>query len=156
MKSFLRLIVSVGVSLSAGFVGSFFTVSAIENWYSFLEKPLLSPPNWIFGPVWTLLYVLMGVAAFLVWEKGGKKAEAKKALTFFGLQLIFNSAWSIIFFTLQNPFWALVEIIFLWALILLTIILFYKLSRPAAYLMIPYILWVSFAVYLNYSIFVLN
>ncbi|MFW5885185.1 MAG: TspO/MBR family protein [Patescibacteria group bacterium] len=156
MKNFLKLVISIGVSLSAGFIGSFFTASAIENWYSFLEKPLLNPPNWIFAPVWTLLYILMGVAAFLVWKKSGQKAGIGKALVFFGVQLVFNSAWSIIFFGLQNPFWALLEILVLWILILFTIILFYRVSKSAAFLLIPYILWVSFAIYLNYSIWVLN
>ncbi|MFO7807373.1 MAG: TspO/MBR family protein [Candidatus Moraniibacteriota bacterium] len=156
MKNFLKLVIAVGVSLAAGFIGSFFTVSSVENWYVFLNKPVLNPPSWLFGPVWTLLYVLMGIAAFLVWKKDWRRKEVKIALTLFAVQLILNSAWSIIFFGLQNPFAALLEIILLWVFILVTAILFYRISRPASYLFVPYIAWVSFAIYLNWSIWALN
>ncbi len=132
------------------------------NWYDMLYKPALNPPNWIFSPAWTILYILMGIAAFLVWSSYAKASEglAKKqikiALGVFGIQLFLNIIWSIIFFTFHSPFWALVDLIALWLAIVITIFYFYKISKPAAWLLIPYILWVTFAGYLNYSIWVLN
>lgn len=151
-----KLIIAIVVSELAGIIGSVFTVSSIPTWYAGLAKPELSPPNWIFGPVWTTLYFLMGVAAFLVWKKGLDRRDVKIALIIFGGQLLLNTLWSIIFFGLHNPFWALVDIIALWLAIIFAIMAFYKISRPAAYLLLPYILWVSFAMYLNYAIWTLN
>lgn len=145
----LKLILSIGLCLGAGIVGSFFTISAIPNWYSTLNKPVFSPPNWIFGPVWTILYILMGISLYLVWQK-------KKIPSIFWVQLILNALWSIIFFGMQNPLLAMVDIIALWIAIILTIKAFYKISKPSVYLLIPYLLWVSFALILNYSIWVLN
>ncbi len=152
----IKLIIAVVVSELAGIIGSVFTVPAIPMWYATLVKPALNPPAWIFGPVWTTLYALMGVAAFLVWKKGWEKKEVKTALGIFGIQLVLNTLWSVIFFGLHSPGVALVDIIFLWLAILATIVAFAKISRAAAWLLAPYILWVSFAVYLNYSIWVLN
>ena len=134
------MVIAIIVSELAGVIGSVFTISSIPTWYATLQKPILSPPNWIFGPVWTTLYFLMGAAAFLVWRHGLERKEVKTALTIFIGQLILNALWSIIFFGLHNPFWAFVEIILLWLAILWTIIAFYKISRPAAYLLLPYIL----------------
>lgn len=151
-----KLIIAIAVAELAGAIGSVFTVSAIPNWYSTLVKPTLNPPSWVFGPVWTTLYALMGIAAFLVWKHGWERKEIKTALSVFGLQLFLNAIWSIIFFGLHSPGWALVDIIALWLAIVWTMIVFYKISKPAAYLLIPYILWVSFASYLNYSIWMLN
>jgi tryptophan-rich sensory protein len=156
--SFLKLVITIVVSELAGVIGSIFTISAIPTWYAGLMKPVINPPSWLFGPVWVILYALMGVAAFLVWRWGSKeKRETKeKALGIFCLQLILNVAWSIIFFGLHSPLWAFVCIIVLWLAILWTMVVFYKLSKPAMYLLLPYILWVSFAAYLNYSILILN
>ena len=126
------------------------------NWYDMLYKPALNPPDWVFSPAWTILYILMGIAAFLVWKKRGEHKEIKTALAIFGIQLFLNIIWSIIFFTLHSPFWAFVDLIALWLAIVITIFYFYKISKPAAFLLIPYILWVTFAGYLNYSIWVLN
>lgn len=126
------------------------------DWYDALIKPALNPPSWIFSPVWTVLYIMMAVSAFLVWKKGWKRKEVRLALAMFGVQLALNLIWSPLFFGLQNPLLALVDIIVMLAAIIWTIILFYKLSRPAAYLLIPYFLWVSFATYLNFSIWWLN
>lgn len=158
MKSndFFKLVIAVVVSELAGVVGSVFTVSSIGGWYATLEKPELSPPNWVFGPVWTTLYLLMGVAAFLIWRSGWEKKEVRVALAIFGFQLVLNALWSIVFFGLHNPGWAFVNIVVLWLAILWTMFVFYRMSRPAAYLLLPYILWVSFAAYLNYSIWMLN
>ncbi|KKS31673.1 MAG: TspO and MBR like protein [Candidatus Amesbacteria bacterium GW2011_GWA2_42_12] len=152
LDKLFKLIVAVSVSEIVGIIGSVFTTSSIQTWYAALAKPALNPPAWVFGPVWTILYFLMGVAAFLVWEKGLNKKDVKIALIIFDVQLALNIFWSIIFFGLRSSGWAFVEIIFLWLAILATIILFARISRPAAWLLLPYIVWVSFAGYLNYSI----
>ena len=152
----LKLVVSILVCQGAGVVGSIFTSPAITTWYAQLQKPSFSPPNWIFAPVWTLLFLLMGVALYFVWSKGLEDKKVKTALFIFGVQLILNTLWSILFFGLQSPFYAFIEIIILWLAILLTIISFSRISKAAAYLLLPYILWVSFASILNFSILILN
>jgi len=162
LNNFFKLVIAIAVSELAGVIGSVFTISAIPTWYAGLVKPALNPPGWIFGPAWITLYALMGIAAFLIWSsyakasEGQAKRQIKIALGVFGIQLFLNAIWSIIFFGLHNPFWAFIEIIILWLAILWTIFAFYKISRPAAYLLLPYIIWVSFAAYLNYSIWMLN
>lgn len=161
-KHFLKLVITIGASLSAGIIGSVFTAPAIPGWYAGLVRPALNPPSWIFGPVWTTLYVLMGIAAFLIWSSyakatdGQAKKRIKIALGVFGLQLLLNASWSVVFFGLQSPGWALVNIIALWFAIVWTMVLFYAISRPATYLLVLYILWVSFATYLNYALWILN
>ncbi len=152
----LKLFASIIICQLAGIVGSFFTVPAIPGWYAELTKPALNPPTWVFGPAWTMLYILMGVALFLIWQKGLREKRIKTALAVFAVQLLLNTLWSVVFFGLQSPGWALLNIAVLWAAILWTIVVFYKISKPASYLLVPYILWVSFALYLNYSIWVLN
>ena len=156
IKDILKLIVAVLIVELAGVIGSFFTIPSISGWYSNLVKPVLNPPNWIFAPVWTTLYALMGVAAFLIWRHGLRQRRTKFALAIFSAQLVLNVLWSIIFFGFQNPFLAFIEVIILWLAIVWTIFVFYKISRLAACLLMPYILWVSFAGYLTYSIWVLN
>jgi len=156
LNNFSKLVIAIGVSEMAGIVGSFFTVSAIPNWYAGLVKPVLNPPGWVFGPVWTTLYALMGVAAFLIWRHGWEKKEVKTVLGMFSVQIFLNAIWSIIFFGLHSPIWAFVDIVLLWLAIVWTIVVFYRVSKPAAYLLLPYILWVSFAAYLNYTIWMLN
>jgi len=151
-----KLIISVLVCVAAGFVGSLATMKSIPTWYAGLKKPPFSPPNTIFGPVWTALFIMMAVAAFLVWRRGFETEPVKIALIVFGAQLIFNVLWSVLFFGLKMPGLAFLEIILLWVLILATILLFRKASIPAAWLMVPYILWVSFAAVLNYSLWRLN
>jgi tryptophan-rich sensory protein len=151
-----KLVISIVLSELAGVIGSIFTISAIPTWYATLTKPALNPPAWIFGPVWTTLYILMGVAAFLIWKNGLERKDVKVALSIFGVQLILNAFWSIVFFGLHSLVWALASIIVLWLLIVWTIAAFYKISRPAAYMLLPYIAWVSFAMYLNYAIWALN
>lgn len=140
----------------AGIVGSLFTIPSIPTWYATLQKPLLSPPNWIFGPVWTALYFLMGVSLFLVLRKGVKERRVKEAALIFCIQLGLNVLWSLLFFGLHSPILALIDIIALWFSIGWTIVVFYKLSRPAGLLLIPYLAWVSFASYLNYAIWIIN
>lgn len=151
-----KLVIAILVSELAGIIGSVFTAPSIPNWYAGIVKPALNPPSWVFGPVWTTLFALMGVAAFLIWKKGLDRKDVKNALVIFIGQLIFNTLWSIIFFGLHSPGGAFIEIIFLWLAILVTIITFAKISKVAAWLLAPYILWVSFAMYLNFSIWALN
>jgi len=155
-NTFLKLVFSLLICQVAGFVGSLFTSPAIPNWYQGLEKPFFTPPSWLFAPAWITLYLLMGIALFLVLRSGLKKKGIKIALIFFFIQLFLNSLWSIIFFGLKDPLWAFIEIIILWLFILLTIIKFLKISKASGWLMIPYILWVTFASVLNFSIFYLN
>lgn len=155
-KDWLKLIFSIVICESAGFIGSIFTAPSIPGWYANLEKPALNPPSWVFGPVWTVLYLLMGISLFLIWRASKKHNERKKALTLFGVQLALNAIWSPLFFGAQNPGVAFVVIIAMWITILLTILAFFKINRPAAYLLIPYLAWVTFASYLNYGIWILN
>ncbi len=150
-----KLILSIGLCLGAGILGSFFTVSSLPTWYQSLNKPFFSPPNWIFGPVWTILYIMMGVSLYLVTSEK-KKMIRQKAIQIFAVQLILNISWSIIFFGLRNPVLAFVNILFLWIAIFLTIKSFNKINKLAGNLLIPYLLWVSFATILNLSIVILN
>lgn len=152
----VRLITSIVIVQLAGIIGAVFTTPAIGTWYATLVQPDLVPPNWIFGPVWTTLYLFMGIALYLIWSKGLDRKDVQSALTIFAIQLVLNTAWSIIFFGLKNPGAAFLELVILWIAIAATIVAFHKLSKPAAYLLVPYILWVSFAGYLNYSIWQLN
>ena len=152
----LPLILSVGVSFLAAGIGSVFTTSAINTWYTTLQKPFFNPPNWIFGPVWTLLYLMMGISLYLVWVTKTDKKERRQGITFFFIQLVLNVLWSILFFGLQSPAAALIGIIVLWFAILLTIKNFLQISKPAGRLLMPYLAWVSFATILNLSIVFLN
>lgn len=156
LNNFFKFIIAIAASQLAGVIGSVFTASAIPTWYVGLAKPAWNPPNWVFGPIWITLYVLMGVSAWLIWKNDWEKKEVRMALGAFWVQLFLNAAWSIIFFGFQSPGWALVEIAFLWLAIVWIIAAFYKISKPAAYLLAPYFLWVSFASYLNYTIWMLN
>lgn len=156
MHKYLKLFIAVAVCELIGIAGTPFTIASVQTWYQTLNKPFFSPPNWIFGPVWTILYLMMGIAAFLIWEKGLKSKKVKTALKYFLVQLMCNFLWSIIFFGLHAPFVAFIDILVLWIAILLTIMQFYKLSKPSAYLLIPYLAWVSFATLLNGAIVLLN
>lgn len=156
LNNSLKLIIALIVPQIAAIIGALFTMPAIPTWYSTLAKPALNPPSWIFAPVWTILFILMGVAAYLVWRKGYDRKEVRVALAIFIFQLLLNVFWSIIFFGIHNPAVAFTEIISLWSAILALILAFYQVSRTAAYLLIPYILWVSFAAYLNYAIWQLS
>ena len=151
-----KFIISLFVCLATGFLGSIFTTPSIPTWYASLAKPSFNPPNWLFAPVWTTLFIFMGIAAFLIWQKGLKKKGVKKALGFFIIQLIFNILWSFLFFKFHSPFLALLDIAILWLFILLTLIKFFRINKTAGILLIPYLLWVSFASILNYAIYRLN
>ena len=152
----LKLIVAILLSELAGIVGSVFTMPSVTGWYVGIAKPAINPPAWVFGPVWTTLFALMGIAAFLVWRKGLDRRDVKIALSIFAGQLVLNTLWSMIFFGLHSPGGALVEVVLLWLAMVATIIAFARISKPAAWLLAPYVLWVSFAAYLNYSIWILN
>ena len=152
----MQIVVAIAMTECVGLLGSVFTMSAIPLWYATLVRPSFAPPNWIFGPVWTALFAMMGVAAFLVWEQRGKRKGVRRALDVFGVQLALNVLWSVLFFGMQNPGAAFVEILALWFAILLTIVMFAKISRTAAWLLAPYLLWVSFATVLNYAFWMLN
>ncbi len=152
---FLALILSIALAQAAGVVGSIFTVSSVGTWYATLTLPSFSPPSWVFGPVWVTLYTIMGVAAFLVWRQRQKKA-ARTALWVYGVHLVINAAWSVIFFGLQRPDLACIEILLLLAFILWTTVLFWNTDRRAGWLMVPYLAWVSFATVLNVAIWLLN
>ncbi len=152
MKKIWKLVISLLIPFLASAVGGLFTASSVSTWYVELSKPSFNPPSWIFGPVWTILYLLMGLSLYLVWIK----KYDKPAFMVFGVQLFLNALWSVLFFGLQKPLYAFLELIFLWVAILLTIVYFYRLNKTSAYLLIPYILWVSFAAVLNFTIFVLN
>lgn len=161
LKKTLTLLASIIICELAGVVGALFTAPAIGTWYAALVKPALNPPSFVFGPVWTTLYALMGSAAFLVYQRGRAQNAvpshaAHNALSVFLLQLVLNTSWSIIFFGQHSPLGGLVIIVAMWLAIVLTMVLFYKISRPAMYLLIPNILWVSFATYLNAALWVLN
>ena len=151
-----RLIISLIVCQLAGIIGSIFTTPAIPGWYASLKKPAFSPPNWLFGPVWITLFLLMGISLFIVWRKGSDTPLVRNGLMIFGVQLIFNVLWSVAFFGMKSPLGGLIVIVILWIAILLTIIQFSKISELAAVLLIPYIVWVSFASILNTSLYLLN
>ncbi|HMU47615.1 MAG TPA: tryptophan-rich sensory protein [Chitinophagaceae bacterium] len=156
MSNSLKLIISILIPLAIGFSGSFFTVTGIGSWYQGINKPAWNPPNWIFGPVWTTLYILMGIALYMVWKPGIMDRPHKIAFLLFGAQLILNFFWSIIFFGQHKIGWAFIEIIILWLMILLTIFSFAQVNKLAAWLLVPYISWVSFAAILNYTIWKIN
>ena len=145
LKNFLKFIFAFILCQGAGAAGSVYTLPAIPGWYKSLQKPFFSPPDWVFGPVWTLLFTLMAVAVCLVWAKGLKEADVRKALIVFLVQLALNSFWCFLFFGLRSPLYGLIEIFVLWFMILITILQFLKVSRWAAGLLVPYLLWVSFA-----------
>ena len=155
-KKYLRILVAISICLTIGFIAGMATQSSVATWYQTLEKPSFTPPNAWFAPVWTLLYILMGCAAGLVWARGLHHRWVKTALYFFGFQLLLNGSWSIVFFGLREPLWALIILVVLLALILITIKWFRIVSKTAAFLLIPYLAWVIFAGCLNAAIVWLN
>lgn len=155
-KNIYYIAIAAGVCLLIGFLSGFATQTSIDSWYATLQKPSFTPPNWIFAPVWTVLYLMMGVAAGMVWARGFYHIWVKTALYYFGFQLLLNALWSIVFFGLRSPFAALLLILALLIMIVLTIKWFKVVSTTAAYLMVPYLLWVCYATYLNYRIWALN
>ena len=155
IKNPLKLIASIVITLSAGFLGSFFTGPAVKTWYLIINKPTWNPPSWLFAPVWTTLFILMGISLYIVWSKK-MNAKIKLALNIFSVQMALNVFWSVLFFGMGNFWLAFGEIVALWIFILLTIVTFGRINKTAAWLLVPYILWVSFASYLNFTIASLN
>lgn len=151
-----RLAISILICQTAGVIGSFFTAPAVPGWYAGLVKPALTPPGWVFAPVWITLYLLMGVALYLVWRVSGTDRRAAPAIAAFAAQLGLNAAWSWLFFGLRNPLAGLIGIVLLLVAIAYTMILFRRISRAAFVLLIPYIIWTGFAAWLNYGLWRLN
>ena len=157
MNKITRILAVVVTCLAVGYFSGIVTRSAVTTWFPTLVKPSFNPPSWVFAPVWSMLYVMMGVAAGLVWDRIEAEREVvKKALIFFAIQLALNALWSYLFFGLQNPMLAGLEIILLWLMIFETYIQFAKINKIAGYLLLPYLAWVSFAAVLNGSIWWLN
>jgi len=150
------IIIAVLLCLLIGFISSIVTQTSLTTWYANLKKPWFNPPNWVFAPVWILLYLMIGSAAGIIWSQGFHHKWVKTALYHFGFQLLLNAAWSIFFFGLENPLFALLDIIALFILLLFTIKRFKIVSRTAAYLLAPYTIWIAFAMALNFKIWQLN
>ena len=155
LAKFGGLLGSIAVCQAVGGAGEIWTAKGVREWYPTLEKPSFNPPNWLFGPVWSLLYGIMGVSAWLTWRHGDERSR-KHAFQLFSIQLALNSLWSFIFFRLHSPRWAFFEIVLLWGAIVLTLFALLKVNRLAGILFIPYLLWTSFAVLLNFRIWRLN
>lgn len=152
----IRFLFSIIICQLAGIIGSIFTAPSVQTWYAALQKPSFTPPDWIFAPAWIFLYLLMGISLYIVWKEGLKKKIVKTGVSIFAVQLILNSAWSFLFFGIRNPFLAFIEIIMLWTAIFLTMLVFFRIKKEAFYLLLPYLLWISFALVLNFSIWRLN
>lgn len=157
MNKFTKILIMVVTCVAVGYLSGEVTRESVNTWYPTLNKPVFNPPNWLFAPVWTTLYIFMGIAAGLVWDKiDSQKETVKKGLLYFAIQLGLNALWSYLFFGLQNPLLALIEIVVLWLMIYETFVQFNKVNKVAGYLFIPYLLWVSFAFLLNAAIWWLN
>ena len=157
MNKYVKILIFVLTCVGVGYISGMVTRSRVLTWFPTLIKPSFNPPSWVFAPVWSTLYILMGIAAGLVWSRMDFEKEAvRKALLFFAIQLGLNALWSLLFFGLRNPMLAGIEIILLWLMIYETYIKFGKIDKIAGYLFIPYLLWVSFASVLNISIWWLN
>jgi translocator protein len=150
----LVLAIAIIIPQIAGFIGSLYTTPNISTWYSGITKPSFNPPNWIFGPVWTTLFLMMGVASFIIYKQ--KDKIKTQALKLYLAQLTLNIMWSVIFFGAKNPLGGFLVIVALWIEIAYTMDIFYKIKKTAGYLFVPYFLWVSFAMILNFSIYILN
>lgn len=156
MKPIFKLLISISIPLAVGGLSGYLTSSAINGWYATLNKPSFNPPNYLFGPVWTTLYTLMGIAYFLVWNSKLVSENKNKAYLFYWIQLFLNFMWSIVFFYYQNPAVALIIIVLMLITIVSTIFWFRKFSIVAAWLLVPYICWVAFATALNFELWRIN
>jgi translocator protein len=156
LKNIFKLILCITIPLAVGGLSAFFTVSSVKTWFVTLNKPSFNPPNWLFQPVWTALYFMMGIALYLVWTNRKTFEEKKTAYLFYWAQLIANFLWSILFFYFKRPDFALIDIVLMLLLIAATIFYFRKINTAAAWLLVPYLCWVSFATALNFEIWRLN
>jgi len=151
----LGYIISILIAQLAGLVGSIFTMPAITTWYAELVKPSFTPPSYVFGPAWAMLYTLMGLAAYRIWEKRSASG-ARRALVLYAVQLVLNVLWSYAFFGLHNPLAGVGVIVLLWIAVFMTMIFFYRVDNTAGWLFVPYVAWISFAGMLNYAVWMLN
>jgi tryptophan-rich sensory protein len=156
MKNLIQLVVALAVPLLVGGISGVATAQGVRDWYPTLVKPSFNPPAWVFGPVWTVLYLMMGLAAYLVWKRGWGDGMVRTALALFALQLVLNGLWSVLFFGLRSPGAALADILLLWVAIVATLVSFWRLTPTAGLLLLPYLAWVTFAAALNGAIWWLN
>jgi len=156
IQSYPKLVAAILFCVMVGSLGSLVTITGPGSWYSTLQKPFFAPPNWLFAPMWITLFVLMGIALYLIWESGTERREVKLALGIFGLQFLLNVLWSFLFFGLKSPLLGFIDILLLWVMIVATIRAFYPVKKNAAYLLIPYIAWVTLASALNGAIYFMN
>lgn len=156
MKNYFKLVLSIIGCLLVGYFGTIFTTLSLYTWYANLIKPPFNPPGYLFGPVWTILYVLMGISFYLVWKKGVASKRNREAVYTFIVQLGLNALWTPVFFGFRNTFWGLIVLIILLVYIVKTILAFLKINKTAAYLLLPYLIWVCFATILNFSVWYLN
>lgn len=156
MGNFIKLAFAAAIPLVVGGLSGFVTAQGVQSWYPTLIKPSFNPPSWVFGPVWTLLYLMMGIASVLVLQKGWESGAVKAALAFFAIQLILNGLWSVLFFGMRMPGLAFLEILVLWVAIGVTLVLFWRVTPVAGMLLLPYQAWVTFAAVLNGAIWILN
>jgi translocator protein len=156
IQSYPKLAAAILFCLLTGSVGSLVTITGPGSWYAGLQKPFFVPPGWVFAPVWITLFVLLGIALYLVWESGTERREVRMALGIFGIQFTFNAIWSFLFFGLESPLLGFMDIILLWGMIVITIRTFYPVQKSAAYLLLPYIAWVTLAMVLNGAIYFMN
>ena len=151
-----KWIVSIIIVYIAGAIGTLFTLKEITTWYVYLIKPVCAPPNWIVGPIWSTLYIVIGTSLFLIWRKGLGRKDVQIAVLVFVVQLAINVLWSLVFFGSHSIFGGLVLVLILWVAIIINIFVFYQISKPAGLLLIPYLFWVSIESYLQYNLFILN
>jgi len=154
-RNFVKLVSAILVCQVAGLIGSVFTTSSVNDWYTTIQKPVFNPPNWVFAPVWSILFLMMGISLYLILIKRLDR-KVKLGLILFGIQLFLNILWSFFFFGLKNPLFGFIDIIILWLFILLTMYQFWKIDKRSSYLLLPYLLWVTFAAVLNFYIWKLN
>jgi benzodiazapine receptor len=158
-KNIFKFVISIIVCESVGIIGSFFTFSSVTNWFPMLVKPWFSPPSWLFGPVWIIMYFLMGLSLYIIWNSKAELSKQKYRKQFFilfGIQLILNALWSFLFFGLKTPIYGLIDILFIDIVVAMTIIYAYRVSKYAAILLAPYMVWITFATLLNFDIVLLN
>jgi translocator protein len=156
MKPWMKLLLAIALPLGVGVLAGLLTTAGVNGWFKTIQKPSWNPPNAVFAPVWTTLYILMGIALYLVWNSKAPAEAKRRAITFWMIQLALNALWSFLFFSNHTIGLALIDIVFLWLAILITIFLMARVHRAAAWLMVPYISWVSFAALLNFAIWQLN
>lgn len=156
MKSVYKLLIAIAIPMAVGAVAGYFTAGSVNGWFSTLTKPSFNPPKWVFAPVWTALYIMMGISFYLIWQSHAKLEKRYTGYTYYWLQLALNFLWSLLFFYLHRPDLALIDIVLLFIIIASTIFSFRKVSKTAAWLLLPYIFWVAFATALNFEIWRLN